>query len=182
MARPRKITDEKLLVAAGTVIGRLGPRFALADVAAEAGVAAGTLVHRFGSKQGLLLAMIDTAIGSLRQDVVQTDDPCAELVARFAPLDDPTTAANSLAQLGFELADDELRARLAVFYEAIRARIEPLLARVDLPGAPPPPVAARILVAIANGTAIDWSASPSGGLTERMRTDLDAVIAGWAHR
>ena len=57
MARPRKHTDEAIIAAAGRVIGRSGPGFTLAEVAAEAGVAAGTLVHRFGSKHGLLVAM-----------------------------------------------------------------------------------------------------------------------------
>ena len=57
MARPRKISDERMVQAAGAVIERLGPSFTLADVAKEAGIAAGTLVQRFGSKHGLLVAM-----------------------------------------------------------------------------------------------------------------------------
>lgn len=57
MARPRSITDERLLAAAETVIGRCGPGFTLAQVAAEAGVAVGTAGQRFGSKAGLLQAL-----------------------------------------------------------------------------------------------------------------------------
>src|SRR5690348_9394926 len=113
MARPREISDERMLGAAGVVIARLGPGFTLADVAAEAKVAAGTLVHRFGSKHGLLVAMTKAAIESLRNDL-QSAEPAqgavAVLVGVFAALDDPATAANNLAQLAVDLADEELRA------------------------------------------------------------------------
>ncbi|MEV8633851.1 TetR/AcrR family transcriptional regulator [Streptosporangium sp. NPDC051023] len=194
MARPRKITDERLLEAAGTAIARFGPAFVLADVAAEAGVTPGTLVHRFGSKHGLLVAMIDAAIESTRSGTAaeagDVEDPVTvirqEIVERYAPLDDPRAAANNLAQLAFDLSDEVLRARMADLHAAIEARIEPLLAHAahtgDLPGAPPAPVAARILAALADGTAIRWSANPRGGLCARLRDDLDAVLAGWATR
>src|SRR3954463_12933808 len=62
MARPREITDERLLDAAAGRISRLGPGFTLADVAAEARVAVGTVAQRFGSKHGLLVAMTKGAV------------------------------------------------------------------------------------------------------------------------
>lgn len=191
MARPRKITDEGLLSAAGTVITRLGPTFALADVAAEAGVTAGTLVHRFGSKHGLLVALIEASIESMRHEpeagCAGGRDPVAAVrdavIERYAPLDDPGVAGNNLAQLAFDLADDELRGRMAEFYAAVEDAITPLLRRAvdagDLPGAPAVPVAARILVALADGTAIRWATRPRGRLRRRLAEDLDAVLAGW---
>ena len=54
--RPRATSDEDLLKAVHAVVTRLGPNLTLADVAKEAGVSAATLVQRFGSKRGLLLA------------------------------------------------------------------------------------------------------------------------------
>lgn len=180
-----------MVTAAGVVISRLGPGFTLADVAKEAGIAAGTLVQRFGSKHGLLVAMTKAAIESLHDEmsaaVAEADDPVAApvvaLVTAYAPLDDPATAANNLAQLAFDLADAELRKLMAEFYAAMEAALVPHLDRAIaqglLPGAPPVPVAARILTAIADGTAIHWSARPVGGLRDRMRTDLDAVLIGW---
>jgi len=54
--RPRTTSDEDLLKAVHAVVTRLGPNLTLADVAKEAGVSAATLVQRFGSKRGLLLA------------------------------------------------------------------------------------------------------------------------------
>jgi AcrR family transcriptional regulator len=193
MARPREITDERMLTAAGVVISRLGPAFTLADVARQARVAVGTVAQRFGSKHGLLVAMTRTAVESLHRDmraaVTDIGDPVAAvieaLVKLYAALDDPGTAANNLAQLAFDLADEELRALMAELYAVMEAELMPLLSRAvadgHLPGAPPAPVAARILSAIVDGTALHWSARPIGGLGDRMRSDLDAVLAGWRH-
>jgi AcrR family transcriptional regulator len=123
----------------------------------------------------------------MRAAVTEAADPVAApvlaLVRAYAPLDDPATAANNLAQLAFDLADAELRALMAGFYAVMEAELAPLLDRAitrgRLPGAPPVPVAARILTALADGTAVHWSARPVDGLCDRMRADLDAVLAGW---
>jgi BetI-type transcriptional repressor, C-terminal len=72
---------------------------------------------------------------------------------------------------------------MAEFYAVMEAELQPLLDRAvaagDLPGAPPVAVAARVLTAIADGTAIHWSTCPVGSLRARMRADLEAVLAGW---
>jgi AcrR family transcriptional regulator len=186
MARPREITDARLLNAAAVSISRLGPGFTLADVAAEARVAVGTVAQRFGSKHGLLVAMTKGAIdgmrGGIRRAVGGVDPveaPVQALVHAYAPLDDSATAANNLAQLAGDLADEELRGLMADFYAVMEAEVTVLVERAGLAGGPPAPVAARILTAIADGTAIHWSARPQGGLCDRLRGDLTAVIAGW---
>lgn len=177
--------------AARAAIERLGPAFTLADVAKEAGIAAGTLVQRFGSKHGLLVAMTRAAIEEtregLRAALQEGDDPVAAvtraLVKRYAPLDDPVTAPNNLAQLAFDLADERLRELMAEYHAVVRQELEPALRRAvaagALPGAPAPEVAAGVLAALADGAAIHWSARPVGSLTERLRADLEAVIEGW---
>src|SRR3954463_7985444 len=56
--RPRAASDAQILEATARAVTRLGPaRLTLAHVAAEAGLAPATLVQRFGSKRGLLLAV-----------------------------------------------------------------------------------------------------------------------------
>lgn len=186
MARPREITDERLLDAAAVSISRLGPGFTLADVATEARVAVGTVAQRFGSKHGLLVAMTTGAIDGMRDGfrgavdgVDPVEAPVQALVHAYAPLDDSVTAANNLAQLAGDLADEELRGLMAEFYAVMEAEVTTLVERAGLAGAPPAPVAARILTAIADGTAIHWSARPQGGLCDRLRDDLTTVIAGW---
>lgn len=180
-----------MIAAAGAVIGRLGPGFTLADVAKEAGIAAGTLVQRFGSKHGLLAAMSRASIEEtrrvLRAALEEAGDPVEAvtraLVGRYAALDDPVTAPNNLAQLSVDLADERLRELMAEYYAVVREELEPALRRAvaagELPGAPPPEVAAGILTALADGAAIHWSTRPSGSLVDRLSTDLRAVIEGW---
>jgi AcrR family transcriptional regulator len=186
MARPREITDERLLDAAAVSISRLGPGFTLADVAAEAHVAVGTVAKRFGSKHGLLGAMTKAAIDGMRDGIRESvegidpvEAPVHALVHAYAPLDDSATAANNLAQLAQDLADEQLRGLMAEFYAVMEAEVTALVERAGLSGAPPASIAARILTAIADGTAIHWSARPHGGLCERLRDDLTAVLAGW---
>jgi AcrR family transcriptional regulator len=190
VTRPETISSDEIMAAAAVVIGRVGPGFTLADIAAEAGTSTGTLVHRFGSKHGLLVAMMSAAVASATKPkgsecaldpVVSVRDA---LVARYAAVDDPATAPHHLAQLAAELGDKRLRAWLADLHLAVAAGLHPLLAEAQragaLAGAPPLPVAARILAAAADGTAIHWSARPEGSLRARLTADLDAILAGWA--
>lgn len=65
VARPRRISDEWLLDAAGVAVSRFGAGFTLADVAAGAG-ALGTVAQRFGNERGLLVAMSRAAVDSVR--------------------------------------------------------------------------------------------------------------------
>ncbi|WP_025361863.1 TetR family transcriptional regulator [Kutzneria albida] len=189
MARPQVISDERLLEVTGLVIGRLGPGFTLAEVAAEAGVAVGTVAKRFGSKQGLLAAMFRDATARtarlIREQAARARTPVtalrAGLCAVYAEVGDADTAANHLAQLGTDLADPELRELLRQHFAAWEAELRVLVeaAAPDLPGAPPTATAARLLIALANGTALDWSLQPRGRLVDRMRRDINSVLEGW---
>ncbi|HEX3789147.1 MAG TPA: helix-turn-helix domain-containing protein [Pseudonocardiaceae bacterium] len=192
MARPRSISDEQLLAAVSAVISRRGPDFTVADVAEQAGVAVGTVAHRFGSRAGLLHAFITAGTGSvvhrLRAAGARGRPPVATLADAlagwFADLGDPATVANHLAQLGTELADPRTRELLAAHFAAVRAEVRGLLlaAAADLPGAPPAERAAGLLVALVNGVAMDWAIRPVGSLVDRVRGDVDAVLAGWTER
>ena len=187
MPRPRTITDEQLLDATGRTIKRLGPNFTLADVAKEAGVSVGTFAQRFGSKHGLLLALFtpgtEQTVLAVRTAAAKHADPVEALragaVAAFADLDDPETAANDLAQLASDLADPALRAALDKHFSTVQAELTALAAAAELPGAPEPEAAGRILHALGNGTAIQWSVRPSGGLITLLRKDIGAVIDAW---
>jgi len=57
--RPRKASDDEIFAASQRVMMRRGPReLTLAEIGKEAGVTAGALVQRFGSKRGLMLAIL----------------------------------------------------------------------------------------------------------------------------
>lgn len=187
MARPRKITDDRLLDAAGAVIGRKGPKFTLAEVAEEAGVAVGTVAGRFGSRLELLRALNVSAreriVRQFRAESTQATVARlrSALLEWFALLDDPVTAANSLAALAEDITEPVLREPLAELFGAVEAEVRALLrgAHDELPGAPPPARAARILVALVQGTAFLWSVRPQGRLRTRLALDIDAILNGW---
>ncbi|HEY2545383.1 MAG TPA: helix-turn-helix domain-containing protein, partial [Candidatus Acidoferrum sp.] len=66
--RPRETSDEQILAATARVMQRRSPtQLTLSDVAKEAGVVPATLIQRFGTKRGLLLAMCRTAPESTPQ-------------------------------------------------------------------------------------------------------------------
>ena len=74
-------------------VTRLGPNLTLADVAREAGVSAATLVQRFGSKRGLLLAFAslaaegtDEEYAAIRRTHPDPLDAIREVVRCFAQL------------------------------------------------------------------------------------------------
>jgi AcrR family transcriptional regulator len=188
VARPRKISDDELLAAAATALGRHGPRFTLAQMAEIAGVATATAAARVGSKHELLRWMTTAATQNLAAAVAVAAAGAADPVGAIRAgatvgvdgVEDPLTTANHLAQFGADLADPDLRAELARMWEVHRQALERLVAAADLPGAPPPPVAARILVALAHGTQVHWAVAPEGALRERLVADIDAVLAAWA--
>ena len=63
--RRQKVTDEDVFAAAARVMSRRGPHeLTLAEIAAEAGVTAGRLVQRFGSKR----KPAGGAVGALRRE------------------------------------------------------------------------------------------------------------------
>ncbi|MEU3625767.1 TetR family transcriptional regulator [Amycolatopsis coloradensis] len=188
MARPRTITDERLLKAAETVIGLVGPGFTLAQVAAEAGVAVGTVAQRFGSKTGLLRALsklnTQSVVGRMR-DCGELADSVeglrAAVVVIYEGMGSAETAANHLGQLGVDIGDPELRALLGEHFTAVEAELRRLvrLAARDLPGAPGVVRAARVLLGVANGASLDWSIRPKGRYVDRVGQDVDAVLTAW---
>lgn len=179
MARPRKITDDELMAACGRVIGRDGPGFTLAQVAAEAGVAVGTVAGRFGSKQNLLLAMMTAATAAAVERMRAAGTVTAAVLVGAQGVDDPATAAQHLAQLGVDLAEPALREAFARMRVDVRLVLTDLFAAADLPGAPPPAQAARVIAALAHGTALDWALNPDGALADVLTADVSAVLDAW---
>ncbi|CCH35635.1 TetR/AcrR family transcriptional regulator [Actinosynnema sp. NPDC047251] len=186
MARPKTITDERLLSATAAVIGRRGPGFTVADVAAEAGVSVGTVAQRFGSKSGLLQALTRQTTADVERRMLaaaEGADPLtglrAGLLTWFEGMTDPVEAGNHLAQLGIDLVDPELRALLAELYAVTERTVLVLTRAVDLPNGPPPERAARVLTGLLFGVSMDWSVRPRGALADRLAQDVDAVLAAW---
>ncbi|QSB06706.1 TetR/AcrR family transcriptional regulator [Natronoglycomyces albus] len=190
MARPRTYSDEDLLRAAHETILELGDRATLADVGKRAGVSPAALNKRFGTKRELLVQLsrrwVDSVDAQLEQAETSTSDVIERIVAvatcGLGELDRPEQVGAQLSALADDLRDAQLRELLAQGWVKTRLRLEGLLAAAqkDLPRAPHPAQAARILFSLVQGESLYWSLDPQGSLTEEVRGDVRSVLAGWA--
>src|SRR5438105_12011389 len=133
--RPRATSDADILSATYRIVSRLGPTLTLADVAKEAGVSPATLVQRFGSKRGLLLAFaaagaagMDAELDRLRRahrSPLATVFAVADCVAGMAGT--PEMMSNGLAFLQMDLVDPDFHRHALAHSRAMHAQIEQLL-------------------------------------------------------
>jgi AcrR family transcriptional regulator len=189
MARPRTIDDEAVLAAAAQVVNRVGPaRLTLQRVADEVGLSAPTLVQRFGSKRGLLLAMGDQAASGW-PDVFaaareRTDSPLDALVEALVDLtrhvSTPEAMANSIAFLQIDLSDPEFHERALASMRRMRELMAALLDEAVAAGELPrdtdvAPLADSVMNAY-NGALITWAIFREGTLADRLRRELRRVL------
>jgi AcrR family transcriptional regulator len=189
--------DAAILRAAAEVIGRTGPaRFTLAAVASEIGLVPATLVQRFGSKRGLLLALArqsatdagaGTIAGPAREAARQHGSALAALTAlavgRLAPMTTPDRFANHLAFLCLDLTDPELYEPALAVHEAHGRAIAALLEEAVDTGelradAKAGPLTRSIQSAIA-GAGLTWAQDREGALPDRVAAEIAAVLAAY---
>ena len=187
--RPRTIPDEAILEATGRVIGQLGPaRFTLADVATEVGLSPATLVQRFGSKRGLLLALAGSSVASVDACFAGIraahPDPLDALLAAATDMTrhvgSPEEMANHLAFLQIDLSDPDFH-RLALennrrILRGYRALLDEAVAVGELAPCDTPRLA-RAVGALAGGSLIAWAILREGEVTRFVRQDLETLIA-----
>jgi AcrR family transcriptional regulator len=186
--RPRTISDEAILAALARAISRVGPaRLTLADVAAEAGIAAPTIAQRFGSKRNLLLAFAAQAPGQLQESFTRARASHASPLG--ALLSDPLGAtramdtadalAHHLAFLQLELTDQDFHQHVLEHARAAREQIRLLLdaaiehgelTRCDTTAL------ARAIHVTYNGTLITWAILRQGRLASALRQELEFIL------
>jgi AcrR family transcriptional regulator len=186
--RPRTIADAQIIEAAAKVIGRVGPgNLTLADVGKEAGLSAATLVQRFGSKRGLLLAMATSAAESMDACFAMVraahPSPLAALVAAATDItryfDTPEEVANHLSFLQMDLSDPDFhrlmvissRKTLEGYRRLLREAVDAgELVECDIERL------ARAITAICGGSLIQWAVFKRGAAVAWVRQDVDAVL------
>ncbi|MFF2789058.1 TetR/AcrR family transcriptional regulator [Streptomyces sp. NPDC058049] len=179
-----------ILHAATEVMGRLGPSgLTLAAVAREVGLVPGTLVQRFGSKRGLILALADRSVRDtdalpdrIRGEQESALGALAALLAEWsAPMVSPETFANHLAFLCMDLTDPELHERALAVHEAQRRAVGTLLAQAvstgELRATTDVGALTATVQAVTSGTGLSWALDRQGALVQRVRHGLDAVLA-----
>ena len=187
--RPRKASDDEVFGAATRVMSRVGPAdLTLAAIAKEAGLTAGALVQRFGSKRQLLRAMSSQFAGSAGEIFAQLrrahPSPLAALreYARcHAHLaESPDALARNLAYLQIDLTDPELYQGLLRHAKGTRGQLATLvkaaIAAGELTIAARPSRLARLIEVTLNGSMMTWAIYREGTAARWMLADLDAVL------
>lgn len=188
--RPRGVEDAVILRRAAEVIGRVGPAgLTLAAVADEVGLVPGTLVQRFGSKHGLLVALArhsahdaDGMYERLRQ---RHPSPLAALEAlatdSMAPMTTPETFANHLAFLCMDLTDPQLHEHALAIHEAqgraIRTLLTEAVSQGELRAETDTAALARSVQANIAGTGLTWALDRQGLLPERLRREIKTLLS-----
>jgi AcrR family transcriptional regulator len=194
--RRRKVEDADVFAALVRVMLRRGPaELTLRAIAAEAGVTAGALVQRFGSKRALLHAHarhaaatgeigLGSSTGSRRGSPLQTLRACTAVHARLA--ESPRAALRNLAYLQNDLADPVLRRHLLRLKRAARAGYQQLLADAisarQLRADTDVPMLARLIEVTLDGSLLAWTLYREGSAKERLREDLEATLRPYVVR
>ena len=177
-------------MAAQRAMSRLGPgELTLAEIAGEAGVTAGLLVQRFGSKRDLLLALSEQFSGGTERDVRAScarghRSPLAALraysdcMAHMAS--SPAAFARNFAYLQIDLTDPDFRKHLVKHAAATRVELQKLIKEaIDAKELAPDTNAkqlARTIEAVVGGSMMSWAFYQEGTAAKWMRHDLDAVL------
>lgn len=193
--RRQKVTDEDVFAAAQRAMSRHGPHeLTLADIANEAGVTAGRLVQRFGSKRALLVALSErfarsagpvfAGLRAANRGPLTTLRAYAACMADLAP--SPDALLRNLAYLQGDLADDVLRGHLVENARATRREIEALLEAAIAEGELRRDVDVRTLArtveAVISGSLMSWATYREGKAVDWIGRDLEAVLAPWLRR
>ena len=190
MARPRKASDEQILMAAMRAMSRLGPgELTLAEIAEEAGVTAGALVQRFGSKRDLLLTLAAagaegsesfiTALAEKHASPLAALREYAECMAHLA--ESPAALSRNLAYLQIDLSDEDFRVHLLAQAKGARRGIRSLLERAvrarELKRGTDVAALARTVEITFSGALLTWATYREGTPAKWIRGALEAVLA-----
>lgn len=187
--RPRKASDDEVFAAAVRVMSRMGPaQITLAHIAREAGLTAGALVQRFGSKRALLLTLSERFARSAG-DVfagLRAADP-SPLVALYAYGEcmaqmggSPDALAHHLGWLQQDLTDPDFRRCLLIHARATRHELQRLVQEaIDgglLRRVVEAATLARAIEVTVGGSLMAWAVHQEGGAAPWVRHDLDMLL------
>jgi AcrR family transcriptional regulator len=190
VARPRLISDDAILDATRQVLAELGPvKLTLAAVGTRVGLAPPTLMQRFGSKRGLLLASAARSPLMVLREVeaaeARNTSPLAALrdfaLASVAHIKHREELGNGLGFVQLDVADPEFRAHALAHSAAIVDSCARLLTAAREAGELKPdvdvPALARFTLVCFNGALQVWAVNGWGSLTDFLRDQLDLLLS-----
>jgi len=180
--------DDELLRAARRVLSRVGPAGVTVEkVAQETGLAKATLLQRFGSKRGLMLALAQQGTTMLRQRFAevlkQEGSPLARLIDLFSTragiIAKPEQLSGQLMFLPTALGDKDFR-KLAVEQARLSiAGAEKLIVAAAVAGelsCEDPHELALLIHVTYNGALLTWVVLQKGKVQDSTRASVEAVL------
>lgn len=165
MARPRTSTDEEILDRIALAVS--DSAWTLAGAAEAAGLHPSTLIKRFGSREGVLLALSRRWVDSVPSGPASSD-PHAELMSWAASLSvRGITSAGVLARIDMlaeDLRNEELRGLLHLGWQRqldhLTLLVDAAVDRGDLRVTVPARLVARLLMDTASGALLRAAVAP----------------------
>jgi AcrR family transcriptional regulator len=195
VARPRLVSDDAILDATRQVLAELGPtKLTLAAVGARVGLAPPTLLQRFGSKRGLLLASAARSplmvLRGLEEAEGRNTSPLATLrdFARtaVAHIKHREELGNGLGFVQLDVADPDFRQHALAHSAAIVDSCTRLYRAAQEAGELRPdtdvPALARHTMVCFNGALQVWAVNGWGSLPEFLTEQLDLMISPYLVR
>jgi AcrR family transcriptional regulator len=186
--RPQKASDAEIFAATQRVMTRTGPRdLSLAQIAEEAGVTAGALVQRFGSKRELLLAVMEEWAAGSAEMMQMMRGRRGALAAIFYYGEcmgsmgaSPAALANHLAYLQMDLTDEEYRACMVQAGADTRAALQSWITEAMddgdiVTGSDSKALAEQIEVTV-SGALLTWAVYQEGSASSFVRRQLDRLL------
>ena len=187
--RPRKASDEEVMAATQRVMMRVGPgELTLAEIAAEAGLTAGALVQRFGSKRELLLSFMEAWSSGSADPFAQFRRPGAAPLGILYEYADclaqmggsPSELAHHLSYLQLDLTDPDfhrhVRKQAVATRAAIRELLDDAMEAGELVSGLDTRALSRQVELTLNGSFWTWAFYQDGSASAWMRADLDALF------
>ncbi len=190
MARPRLVSDDAILDATRQVLAESGPvKLTLATVGARVGLAPPTLMQRFGSKRGLLLASAARSPLMVLREVEEAEarntSPLATVrdfaLTSVAHIKHREELGNGLGFVQLDVADPEFQRHAQAHSAAIVNSCARLYRAAEEAGELRPDTdvqaLARHTLVCFNGALQVWAVNGWGSLTEFVAEQLDLMLA-----
>jgi AcrR family transcriptional regulator len=188
--RPRTINDSDIFAATLAAAGEFGPtKLTLAHVAKKVGMSPATLIQRFGTKRGLLLAALGHGAGSAGDPFRAARERHASLLeALLAVLTEcssffavsPEVLANHLAFLQMDLTDPDFYAltlrQAQDTHEGIRTLLEEAVAAKELVAGDTERLA-RAVHDVYTGAVLNWAVFRDGSVEDRVLQGLATLLS-----
>lgn len=190
--RPRKVSDDEVIAAVYRVMQRVGPAdLTLAEIGREAGITAGALVQRFGSKRELMVAInarfaegADAMLAGIR---TAHPSPIRALVGYaecFAGMvDTPATLAHHLAYLQMDLADPDMyqhvRRHALTTRKALQGWVKEAIDAGELARTTNVTDVARLAYTVSTGSMMAYPYFRDGKPRAWLRRDVEIALEPW---